>query len=84
MSDERRIDIALNPLAFHGLRQTLALCRVTTPDAAVWGPPLIYHVGDPGDFNHDSDDVPLRHDGSVPSKKPFLTVTYPVRTLRRF
>src|SRR2546421_2422375 len=26
--------------------QTVALCRVTTPDAAGWGPPLMYHVGE--------------------------------------
>jgi hypothetical protein len=25
---------------------TLALCWLTTPDAAGWGPPLMYHVGD--------------------------------------
>ena len=25
---------------------TLALCWVTTPDAASWGPPLMYHVGE--------------------------------------
>jgi len=26
---------------------TPALWTVTTPDAAVWGPPLMYHDGDP-------------------------------------
>src|SRR2546429_503483 len=27
--------------------RTLALCRVTMSDAAVWGPPLMYHSGNP-------------------------------------
>jgi hypothetical protein len=26
--------------------KTVALCWVTTPDAASWGPPLMYHVGE--------------------------------------
>src|SRR5437870_1660409 len=37
---------------------------VTTPDATVWGPPLMYHVGDQGDRKL-SRDVPRR---SVPTR----------------
>src|SRR5262249_25467525 len=52
------IDIAFLSKRPQGLSQTLALCRVTTPDAAVWGPPLIYHAGDPVTSLNDSADGP--------------------------
>src|ERR1700738_4262555 len=52
--------------------ETLALCWVTTPDAASWGPPLIDHVGETvtAPNNRDEPRVLLRRRPAVFKKSP--------------
>lgn len=61
----------------------MALCWVTTPDAAGWGPPLRHHVGDPvpSPASRDRSRGPRRFPPATLSKIAFAAFPEIVRTV---
>jgi len=63
----------------------VALCWVTTPDAAGWGPPLMYHVGEQVTAPTDRDRPrgPQRSSPAVLFKNRFRAVAQIVRLVQQ-